>query len=70
MKSNSKIEPPVYLRAAEVQRMFGSVSTMWLRRQEANGFPKPVKFGSDRSQRFWKRADVLAWAAMHERAAS
>jgi predicted DNA-binding transcriptional regulator AlpA len=57
-------------RVADVRKHFGC-SAMWIwRKTKEAGFPKAFKLGSERSARYWKREDVLAWAAQYERRAA
>ena len=57
-------------RVADVRQHF-KCSPMWIwRKTKEAGFPKAFKLGSERSARYWKREDVLRWAAQYERRAA
>lgn len=65
---NEDIDP--LWRVSDVRQHFGC-SAMWIwRKTKEAGFPKAFKFGSERSARYWKRDEVLAWAAQYERRAA
>lgn len=58
--------PERRINAAEVRRICGNVSDMWLwRRISDSNFPKPVFIAR---RRFWRERDVIAWLNEQEAA--
>jgi predicted DNA-binding transcriptional regulator AlpA len=54
------------IRVRELRQLLGGVSAMWLwRKQREANFPPAIKFGGERSARFWRRADVVQWVEQH-----
>lgn len=57
------------IAAAEVRRLCGDVSDMWIHRRlnDDSGFPKPSYIGR---RRFWREAEVIAWLDAQAEAAA
>ena len=53
-------DPNRRITAADVRRLCGDVSDMWLWRRlnEGSDFPQPSYIGR---RRFWKECEVVAW---------
>ena len=52
--------------AAEVRRLLGNVSTMfvWRRLRDDSSFPRPIRY-SKNGPRFWRRTELERWIEAH-----
>jgi predicted DNA-binding transcriptional regulator AlpA len=53
-------EDETLLNSAQVRRLFGGVSTMWIprRRAEGSGFPQSIQIGK---RNFWRLGELRQW---------